>query len=117
MPAGKPIHVEPKGWGEEHWVHNDERYCGKLLILRKGMRCSLHFHVLKHETFYVARGRVRMELVHRNGAKEVFEMGAGETCEITPGLMHRFTGVEDTEIFEFSTQHFEEDSFRVEKGD
>jgi len=25
--------------------------------------------------------------------------------------------IEDTELFEFSTQHFEKDSYRIEKGD
>jgi hypothetical protein len=25
--------------------------------------------------------------------------------------------LEDTELFEFSTQHFDEDSYRLEKGD
>jgi hypothetical protein len=25
--------------------------------------------------------------------------------------------IEDTELFEFSTQHFDSDSYRIEKGD
>jgi len=25
--------------------------------------------------------------------------------------------LEDTELFEFSTEHFDEDSYRIEKGD
>ena len=117
MPAGKPIHIQPKGWGEEHWIHNGEDYCGKKMFLKKGKRCSLHFHVLKHETFYISKGKVQMEFVHKDGKKETFEMNRGDTCEISPGLMHRFTGLEDSEMFEFSTQHFETDSYRVERGD
>jgi len=110
------IHRVPKGWGEEQWIHNDPLYCGKKLLLKKGKRSSLHFHVQKTETFYVQTGKVRMELI-RQGARETVDLGPGDTLEITPGLVHRFTGVEDAEIFEFSTQHFEEDSYRVEKGD
>ncbi|MFN0207463.1 MAG: cupin domain-containing protein [Planctomycetota bacterium] len=117
MPAGKPIHLEPKGWGEEHWVHNDENYCGKKMIIKKGKRCSLHFHVRKTETFFIQSGKVEMEFIDRNGKREVFVMVPGDTCEITPGLMHRFKGIEDAEVFEFSTQHFEDDSYRVERGD
>ena len=26
----------PKGWGYELWIHNDEKYCGKLLFFEKG---------------------------------------------------------------------------------
>lgn len=111
------MHIEPKGWGKELWVHNDEKYCGKILVLNKGKRCSLHFHVKKHETFYISKGLVKMELVHANGKKEEKTMKPGDHMEITQGLMHRFTGLEDSEIVEFSTQHFEEDSYRVEKGD
>ena len=117
MPSTKPIHIQPKGWGEEHWIHNDDKYCGKVLVLKKGKRCSLHFHVKKTETFYVQKGKVQMELQQKTGERETFVMNPGDVCEITPLLRHRFTGLEDSEIFEFSTQHFEDDSYRIEKGD
>jgi mannose-6-phosphate isomerase len=117
MPAGKPIHIQPKGWGEEHWIHNGEDYCGKKMFLKKGKRCSLHYHVKKSETFFVQKGKVQMELVRDGGKLEVFVMNPGDTCEIAPYLQHRFTGLEDSEMFEFSTQHFEDDSYRIEKGD
>ncbi|HKB14775.1 MAG TPA: cupin domain-containing protein [Planctomycetota bacterium] len=107
----------PKGWGEELWVHNDPLYCGKILRLRKGKRCSLHFHKKKTETFYLQSGRVRMELRHPDGRSEDLVMKPGDSLEIYPGLVHRFSGIEDSEIVEFSTQHFEEDSYRIEKGD
>ena len=107
----------PKGWGEELWVHNDPLYCGKILRLRRGKRCSLHYHKKKTETFYLQAGRVKMELVHGDGRRETLEMKPGDALEITPGLVHRFTGIEDSEIIEFSTQHFEDDSYRIERGD
>ena len=119
------VQVVPKGWGEERWIHNDELYCGKILILKAGKRCSLHYHKLKTETFYVSKGRLQMELTDLEGAQakppvihEVFEMKAGDALLLEPGLVHRFTGIaEETWIFEFSTQHFDEDSHRVIKGD
>ncbi|MGH7149270.1 MAG: cupin domain-containing protein [Planctomycetota bacterium] len=107
----------PKGWGEELWVHNDPLYCGKILRLKRGKRCSLHFHKRKTETFYLQSGRVRMELRHPDGRSEDLVMKPGDSLEIYPGLVHRFSGIEDSEIVEFSTQHFEEDSYRIEKGD
>lgn len=112
-----PVHVQPKGWGQEVWIHNDALYCGKLLSLKADKRCSLHFHKKKHETFYVQSGRLTMRLRHSDGREESFIMNPADILEITPGLAHQFTGITDCEIFEFSTQHFEDDSYRIEKGD
>ncbi|MDD5254073.1 MAG: cupin domain-containing protein [Candidatus Nanoarchaeia archaeon] len=106
----------PKGWGKELWIVNNELYCGKKLVLEKGKQCSLHFHIKKDETFYIQSGKVKMEITHNDGKKETLIMNPGDKLHITPGLIHRFYGLEDSEIFEFSTQHFDEDSYRVEKG-
>jgi len=119
------IKVVAKGWGEERWIHNDELYCGKILILKAGKRCSLHYHKLKTETFYIASGHLRMELTDLDGAqqeppviREQFEMRSGDALLLKPGDVHRFSGIADeTWIFEFSTQHFDEDSHRIMKGD
>jgi len=114
----KPVHIQPKGWGHEVWVHNDARYCGKILVVKAGKRCSLHSHKLKHETFYVQTGRVHMRIRHSDGREDSFEMSPGDVLELAPGTAHQFTGIaEQSEIMEFSTQHFEEDSYRIEKGD
>jgi mannose-6-phosphate isomerase-like protein (cupin superfamily) len=44
-------------------------------------------------------------------------MKKGDCLEIPQGTAHQFTAIEACELFEFSTQHFEEDSVRIEKGD
>ena len=121
----EPIKIVPKGWGEERWIHNDELYCGKLLVLNQGKNCSLHYHKLKTETFYIAKGELSMELTDIEHAEmtppqvlEVFTMQQGDALLLKPGMVHRFTGIADvTEIFEFSTEHFDSDSHRIEKGD
>jgi len=111
------IKFVPKGWGGEYWIHNDELYCGKKLVLRAGKRCSLHYHKLKTETFYIQTGKLKMELKYPDGREETIIMCAGDKLELPPGTTHRFTGIEDTEIFEFSTTHFDSDSHRIERGD
>src|SRR5262245_52045338 len=45
-----------KGWGEEILIENNELYCGKLLVFKKGCKFSMHYHLLKDETWYVERG-------------------------------------------------------------
>ena len=44
-------------------------------------------------------------------------LGRGENFHVYRGLRHQMIALEDTELFEFSTQHFEDDSYRVIRGD
>ena len=44
-------------------------------------------------------------------------LNKGERFYVYPGLRHQMQAYEDTELIEFSTQHFEDDSYRVIKGD
>jgi quercetin dioxygenase-like cupin family protein len=105
-----------KGWGYELWIHNDEKYCGKLLFFNAGKKCSLHFHKLKHETFYLQSGKLKCTFIDGDAIEHVI-LSPGDVKEIYPGLIHQMEAVEDTIMFEFSTQHFDEDSYRIEKGD
>lgn len=41
----------------------------------------------------------------------------GDNFHIYRGLRHQMQALEDTELFEFSTQHFDSDSHRIIKGD
>ena len=41
----------------------------------------------------------------------------GDKFHVPTGMRHQMIALEDTELFEFSTQHFEEDSYRLIKGD
>ena len=102
-----PKRVE-KTWGEEIWMANTKLYCGKQLILLKGKRCSLHYHKLKDETFYIFRGKILMEV-----DKEERVMYPESAVLIKPHTKHRFSGLENTIIIEISTHHEESDSYRV----
>ena len=114
----KPIHRQQKGWGYEIWIHNTTEYCGKILVVYAGKKCSLHHHELKRETFYVQSGRILMRTVDQEGHESKFEMGPGDVLEISRGFKHQFEGIaEKSEIMEFSTEHFETDSIRTEFGD
>ena len=121
-PAGfarAPEHIEPKGWCREVWIANNDKYCGKILEIRKGKRCSLHFHKLKTESFYLRRGRLRIRLKEPVEADTIreFDLHEGECMDVPPGLVHQMEAIEDSELYEFSTQHFESDSYRIVKGD
>jgi mannose-6-phosphate isomerase-like protein (cupin superfamily) len=115
----KPVHIEPKGWGREVWIANNRLYCGKILEIRQGKRCSLHYHKLKTESFYLRKGRLTVRIKESPDAIEIeqFELEEGDCMDIAPGLVHQMEALEDSELFEFSTQHFDSDSHRLVRGD
>ena len=117
--SSSEIKIVPKGCGYEKWICNTEEYCGKLLHFIKGKRCSWHYHELKEETFYLQEGKLHVwyfEDVDRDNAKEIV-LARGDKFHVYRGLRHQMLALEDTDMFEFSTQHFDEDSYRVIKGD
>ena len=91
MKTSLPINFVPKGWGFEKWIVNCDKYCGKLLYFVKDRRCSWHYHKIKDEVFYVQSGKILVKYSENDDL--------------------------DTELYEFSTQHFDEDSYRIIKGD
>ena len=111
-------HVD-KGWGYEKWIVNKLEYCGKLLFFNKGKRCSWHFHKLKDEVFYLQSGKLLVKYSDQNNIEEAEEviLEAGENFHVYTGLRHQMIALEDSELFEFSTQHFDSDSHRIQKGD
>ena len=118
------LHFVPKGWGYEKWICNNEKYYGKILHFVKGYQCSLHYHKLKDETFYVQNGLVRLAYVGINPdaisedlSLAQIILGKGDYFRVPPNTAHQILALEDSEIIEFSTQHFDEDSYRIQKGD
>ena len=116
---GAPIEIHPKGWGYEKWIVNKEDYCGKLLHMIKGKKCSWHYHTLKDETFYLQEGKILLKYSDDDDIEKAQEiiLYRGDKFHIYRGLRHQMFALEDTDLFEFSTQHFEHDSNRVIPGD
>lgn len=113
------IKFVPKGWGFEKWIVNCEEYCGKLLYFVKDKKCSWHYHKLKDETFYIQSGKILLKYYHEDDIAYAHDiiLKPGDKFHIYRGLRHQMIALEDTELFEFSTQHFDDDSFRLIKGD
>ena len=110
--------VYKKGWGEEIWIANNEKYCGKILRFNAGAQFSMHFHMEKHETFFILKGRILLKGYDLTNANEhEKEFGQGAVITIPAGNPHKIIALEETEVLEVSTQHFDHDSYRVQKGD
>ena len=115
----KEIKYVSKGWGFEKWIVNCEEYCGKLLYFVKDKKCSWHYHKLKDEVFYIQSGKIIVLYSEQDDVEEaeVLVLNKGDKFHVYRGLRHQMIALEDTELFEFSTQHFDEDSYRIIKGD
>jgi len=115
----KPKRVE-KTWGYELWIHNEPDYCGKLLVFNNiGDHFSMHYHMIKKETWYVQRGAFRFDWIDvENGVRNYTQLMEGDVIEIERGLPHQLTALTPkSTIFEVSTEHFDEDSYRIYKND
>ena len=117
--SSSEIKIVPKGWGYEKWIVNTDEYCGKLLHFIKGKKCSWHYHKLKDETFYIQSGKVHLFYGDTDSLENAKTMilEPGDRFHVYRGLRHQMVALEDTELFEFSTQHFDDDSHRIFKGD
>lgn len=107
-----------KNWGCEYVLHNRLDYCAKLLSFHKGGKFSLHYHVMKTETWYVAKGSFELIYIDPETAdRHSVMLETGNIIEIPKGHAHQLIALEDSLIFEASTMHYDYDSYRVEKGD
>lgn len=106
-----------KGWGHELIIANSPLYCGKLLHFDAGKRASLHYHRLKTETFYLHSGELKLEYGSGGTGLKTLIMVPGTSFHVPPGMWHRMTAIDTSDLFEFSTEHFDSDSYRIEKGD
>lgn len=113
------IEFYPKGWGYEKWIVNCPEYCGKILYFVKDKKCSWHYHKLKDEVFYVHSGKIFVKYSDYDDIEQSHSiiLNKGDKFHVYRGLRHQMIALEDTELFEFSTQHFEDDSYRIIKGD
>jgi D-lyxose ketol-isomerase len=83
----------------EYWIANEMQagYCGKYLFVFDGQTCPRHRHAVKHETFFVVQGRVRMTC-----GEQTCEMAPGDVLPVAPGHYHTFTGIGPALLLELS---------------
>ena len=74
----------------EFWIANESEagYCGKFLFVDEAQTCPYHKHNVKHETFYVVKGTVRMVV---DDMEQVLD--EGDVLVMAPGQRHEFSGL------------------------
>ena len=113
-----PTKVE-KTWGYELWIHNDSQYCGKLLVFtNEGNRFSMHYHMIKNETWYIQQGAFEFHWIDTDTTilhKDI--LNVGDVVYIERGKPHQLISLEpESIVFEVSTEHFDDDSYRIYKN-
>ena len=108
-----------KKWGHETWLANNEKenYCGKILRINQGCSSSMHYHMDKHETFYVTDGTLQIILIDTEQAIEEHHIVLeGCTFEIERGQPHQLLAYDgEVEFIEISTFHKDSDSKRIHR--
>lgn len=105
-----------KYWGTIETIVSREGYAAKRMLVKKGCAASLEFHCRKVESYFIHSGTLLLRLRAGRGEDRFFEMRAGWSALIPPGLMHQRGGMEDSVIIEISTKDEDSDSFLVEDG-
>ena len=108
----------PKGWGKEMIINKNQLYCGKILMFKKGCKFSMHYHLIKDETWFIAEGEFLYRWIDTETA-DIYEeeLKPGDVVRQLPGQPHQLMAHTDGSIIEVSTEHFDDESYRVSKGD
>ena len=97
-----------KVWGWECELVSNELYSCKVMIIRGGYKCSVHYHKDKDETFCLLSGSVILDINAQNCVMEAFE-----PYRIHRGVKHSFSGYSPFSfVLEVATMDKAEDSYR-----
>ena len=96
-----------KPWGYELIFAQTNNYAGKILHINKDEKLSLQYHKTKEETIYLSRGLMKLEIEQDGNLLEVI-LQVGESYHIPPGTKHRFSALEECDIFEVSTPQLDD---------
>jgi mannose-6-phosphate isomerase-like protein (cupin superfamily) len=118
IPTKNQTKIINKGWGYELWMINHNQYCGKILHFNPNSKCSMHYHMIKNETWFINTGEFILRYIDGENAETIeIKLNEKDSINIPNGLPHQLETVTGGEIIEISTQHYDTDSIRVSKGD
>jgi hypothetical protein len=119
----KLFFIRHKHFSWHYHVRKDETFylqSGRLLLVHSFDDCmdasTGRLLIKSGPTFPTLANDTWLTLSAQSGASFLV-LEPGDSFHITPNLRHLMYALADSELFEFSTQHFEDDSYRVLKGD
>jgi len=107
--------VGKRNWGkEELLVLIPKVLTLKRLFIKKGNKGGLQFHRKKNECGYLVKGKLLIKYDNGEGRLEKKIINKGQSFHFLPKGVHQEIALEDCEIIEASTPHFN-DRVRVEE--
>ena len=75
----------------------------------------MHYHIIKKESWYVQEGQFKFDWIDTEKAELKTDiLNVGDSVTIERGQPHQLTAIKPNSIvFEVSTEHFNEDSYRI----
>jgi dTDP-4-dehydrorhamnose 3,5-epimerase-like enzyme len=120
LPNTKDI-LGTKRWEEERGefvqiAYKEEMRHLAFFEIRRGFSRGSHYHETKEEIFYVIKGKIKATFMDMDTLEnEELILAKGDKIRIRPRCGHRFYGLEDTLVVEYSPQVFErEDNYPVD---
>ena len=104
----------PRPWGQEKILSIiPDTLSLKLLRIKAGSKGGLQYHRKKNECGYLLKGKLIIRFDNGNGKLQEKILNPGTSFHFPPGAVHQEEALEDCEIIEASTPHFN-DRVRVE---
>ena len=106
-----------KVWGWEVVLISTELYSCKLMVIKGGYQCSIHYHKEKDETFMLLVGDVILTTYKVLLGPHFLKMKQLVPFHIKPLVKHKFQGISKFSVLlEVATEDKAEDSYRETKS-
>jgi mannose-6-phosphate isomerase-like protein (cupin superfamily) len=93
--------IHGKIWGHTECIFDKNNVSIHRIEAKKGHMCSKHYHLHKHNMFYVETGMLKIEVWQKDyDLVDTTIITDGQSTAVQPGLLHRFIALQDTVAFE-----------------
>jgi mannose-6-phosphate isomerase-like protein (cupin superfamily) len=107
-----------KIWGNTQEIFNLNNISIHRIEIIKGGQCSKHKHYHKYNMFFVESGRIQIETWQTDyDLVDITILQSQQSTTVNPNLLHRFTALEDSVVYEIYYTTLESDDIvRMDVG-
>lgn len=111
-------HKQGKVWGFTKEIFNKNNVSINRIFIEKGGFCSKHYHEYKNNIFFVESGSILIEeWKNEYGLVDKTILNQNDSCIVSPKTFHKFTGLEDSVVYEiYYVELFNNDIVREDTG-
>jgi mannose-6-phosphate isomerase-like protein (cupin superfamily) len=93
------IFFKKKPWANETRFLETPDMCAKIMNFISGMKTPFHFHINRHQTWFVYSGSYMFTCLNKEGEKKEQCLKPGEKIDISTGISHKLECIESGDIF------------------